>query len=138
MHALVRDLDYAARTLIHSRRFTVAAILALALGIGANTAIFTVVRSVLLRPLPYPNPHRIVIPLRPNAYPVISYQKFDFVSRNNRVFSAYAAHDILGSGFNLTEGEPERLKGMRVTADFFRVLGVNPALGRNFTKEEDT
>ncbi len=138
MSALWRDLAYAVRTLLHSRRFTLAAVFALALGIGANTAIFTVVRSVLLRPLPYPQAERIVAPIRPNGGAVISYQKFDFVRRNNHVFSEYAAHDVLGSGFNLTEGEPERLKGMRVTEGFFPVLGVNPALGRGFTAEEDT
>jgi hypothetical protein len=137
----MNDLRYAVRMLWKNPGFSADAVLVLALGIGANSAIFTVVNTVLLRPLPYPEPDRIVQIMRrfPFGYAdSISATKFVFWKDQNQVFEHLAAFDVLGAGYNVTSGnEPERLSGIRVSADFFRVLGVRPALGRDFTKEDD-
>jgi putative ABC transport system permease protein len=119
--------------------FTLIAILALALGIGANTAIFSVVNGVLLRPLPYEDPDRLVrlgewsqqVPGMSIAYPNL----LDWREQNH-VFTAIAATRF--NSYNLTGvDEPERLLGREVSANFFEVLGVKPALGRTFLPEED-
>jgi putative ABC transport system permease protein len=114
----------------------------LALGIGANTALFTVVNAVLLRPMNYPQPDAIVEVTR--SWPgflneaAVSPAKFDFWRSENHSFQAVAAYNFLPLGVNLTgRGEPERLTSLPVTADFFRVLGVNPLFGRSFTEAED-
>ncbi len=138
----MRDLRYACRLLLKSPGFTAVAALTLALGIGANTAIFTLINSVLLRPLPYPESERLLLAQRRfprGTAPTISIPRFDYWRRNNRVFKHLAAFDILGAGYNLTapDADPERLKGVRATADFFKVIGVSPALGRGFLPEED-
>jgi predicted permease len=121
--------------------FTAVALLSLALGIGANTAIFSMVNAVLLRPLPYPQAERLMQIGRSSGgnevYPV-SEPKFIFWRDNNQSFEAMAAIQG-GSGLNLVgTAEPEFLTGIQVSADFFRVLGIGPALGRGFTKEEDS
>jgi putative ABC transport system permease protein len=122
--------------------FTFVAVLTLALGIGANTAIFSVVYGVLLRPLPYSDPDRLVVFMQ--AYPQkglntwgLSQANFAMYRDQNQSFERIAAYT--NTGFNLTgDGEPERLIGANVTADFFGVFGVEPALGRTFRPEEDT
>ncbi len=136
-----RDLRYAARMLRRSPAFTVVAVLTLALGIGANTAIFSVVNAVLLRPLPYPEPARLVelwgnvkrakVERRGASYP--DYQDWRDQSRS---FAAMAAFD--GGSFTLTGvDEPERLDGEYVSQPYFALLGVNAAVGRTFRPEED-
>src|SRR5437868_3868336 len=131
----------AARTLARSPGFTVYALLALALGIGANTAIFTVIDGVLLRPLPYPHPERIVVINRlykGESYGGVSSAKYRFWKEHSRSFEAAAAVDIFGSGVNLAEpNETERVASSRVSQEYFRVFGVRPGLGRTFTAEED-
>ncbi|HTV54011.1 MAG TPA: ABC transporter permease [Terriglobia bacterium] len=141
LETLLQDARYGLRQLRRSPGFTTVAVLTLALGIGANTAIFSLVSAVLLRPLPFPNPERIVQPLRQYksiAIPAISAALFDYWKAHNRVFSRLAAYSFMPIGFNLAaRGLPERVPGVRVTAQFFEVLGVNPILGRTFLPEED-
>ncbi|MDQ6654310.1 MAG: ABC transporter permease, partial [Verrucomicrobiota bacterium] len=138
---LVQDLRYGARMLARTPSFTAVAVLALALGIGANTAIFSVVNSVLLRPLPFKNPGQLVM-IWENAthlgFPKNTPSAANFFDwqRQSTVFTGMAA--IAEKNFNLTgAGEPERLDGHRVTANLFDLLGVQPKLGRNFVPEED-
>src|SRR5262245_35903800 len=142
MQTLLQDLRYGARMLMKKPGFTLIAVFTLALGIGANTAIFTVVNASLLRPLSYPEPGRIMrlAPDWPNvSFRSASEPKFVFWRDHSRSFDGFAATIRIGSGVNLSGGgEPEFVAGLRVSADFFRVLGVNPAIGRGFTKEEDS
>src|SRR5499426_3740073 len=142
MRNLFQDLRYGARMLMKKPGFTIVAVITLALGIGANTAIFTVVNAVLLRPLSYPEPERIMrlAPDWPDAsFRNASEPKFVFWREHSESFDGVAAITGIGSGVNLSGGgEPEFVSGVRVSADFFRALGVNPAIGRGFTKEEDS
>jgi putative ABC transport system permease protein len=142
MQNLMQDLRYGTRMLLKRPGFTLIAVITLALGIGANTAIFTVVNAVLLRPLAYPEPERIMrlAPDWPNAsFRSASEPKFIFWRERSQSFDSIAATIGIGSGVNLSGGsEPEFASGVRVSADFFRVLGVNPYIGRGFTKEEDS
>ena len=136
----MNDLKFAFRQLFNNPGFTAVAVLTLALGIGANTAIFTVINSVLLRPLPYAEPERIVrlAPDWPNTgFTSASESKFNFWRDHARSFEAVAAVQSVGSGVNLAGGnEREFMSGLRVSLDFFLVLQINPALGRGFTREE--
>jgi len=139
LETFLQDLRYGARGLIKAPGFAAVAILTLALGIGANTAIFSVVNGVLLNPLPYPHPEQIVsifteMPNFKNGS--ISYPNFEDWRRMNRTFSSIAAYR--SQGFDLTgHGEPERLHGEMISAGFFEILGVNPILGRTFSAAED-
>jgi predicted permease len=139
MEALLQDIRYGARMLAKSPGFTVIALLTLALGIGANTAIFSVVNAVLLNPLPYSQPdHLVAMYQRTPDFPQssISYPNFLDWRRQNHSFAEIAA--FRQDDFNLTGmGEPERLKAEMVSADFFSLLGVQPVIGRNFREEED-
>jgi MacB-like periplasmic core domain len=135
----IQDLRYALRMLRKSPGFTAVAVVTLALGIGANTAVFSVVNGVLLNPLPYPNPHRLVAlaqTLPPFREFAISYPDFlDWVSMNH-TFGALAAYRH--TDFNLTDSsEAERVTVTQVSASFFPLLGVTPGIGRNFSPEED-
>ena len=136
---LVQDLRFGVRMLAKTAGFTAVAILTLALGIGANTALFSVVNGVLLNPLPYPEPQQIVtvassMPEFPES--AIAYLDFRDWQRQNQTFSSMAAYRRVN--FDLTgEGEAERVSGTLVSADFFPILGVKPVLGRTFTLEED-
>ncbi len=136
----MQDIRYAVRMLLKNPVFTAVAVLTLALGIGANTAIFTIVNAVLLRPLPYPDSSRVVFlerTFRQGSSISVSLPKCDYWRRNTRSFEAVASADFMGGGYNLAGDEPERLKGVRVNADFFKVLGVSPALGRGFVAADD-
>jgi len=138
-----QDIRFAARTLRKSPGFTAAAVATLALGIGANTAIFSVVYAVLLKPLPYAAPDRLVtmttyIPQVRDRFPSLPVRAIDFVEfrKSNSVFSGMAAMEAFD--FSLTgAGEPERLYGARVSASLFSLLGVQPERGRGFLPEED-
>ncbi len=138
----IQDLRYGLRVLRKNPSFTTVAVLTLALGIGANTAIFSVVNGVLLRPLPYPESDRLFEVMRGQKSgndETVEASKFLFWQQHNHVFEGMAAFDIFGTGFNLAaRGQPEHVTGIRVSADFFRVLGVTPALGRSFTSEEQS
>jgi predicted permease len=139
MSGLGQDIRCALRQLRKNPGFTATAVCTLALAIGANTAIFSVVNGVLLSPLPYPQPGQLVaLYQRTNEFTEASipYPNFLDWQRENRSFSALGAYR--SEGFNLTNaGEPERLKGEMVTATFFPILGVKPLLGRTFTDSED-
>src|SRR5579871_4317243 len=141
MGSFTSDLNHSLRILAKSPGFTTVAVAALALGIGANTAIFTVVNKVLLEPLPYPESNRIMRIAR--AFPTgrgnsISVPKFMTWKKNNQTFSALAMYDFSGPGLNLGEGDhPEQVKAIHVTAEYFSVFGVAPALGRTFLAQED-
>jgi putative ABC transport system permease protein len=138
--SLLLDLRYALRTLARNPGFTCVSVLALALGIGANSAIFTVVNSVLLQPLRFQKPQQLVVVRERNlkaGFPQFSVSPGNYLDfrDHNHAFSGIAA--MGGQGFNLSGGaEPERLQGTRVTLNFFDVLGRKPALGRTFTAEE--
>ena len=137
---LIQDLHYGLRTLEKSPGFAAVAILTLALGIGANTAIFSVVYAVLLKPLPFSNPDQLVRVFEANQAAGIlgdgcSYPEFQEWRRQNHVFSGMAA--VQGHELNLTgQGEPMVVKVGDVTADFFSVLGVAPLAGRTFLPED--
>jgi len=137
---------YSLRTLRRTPGFTITTVLSLALGIGANTAIFSLIDTVMLRMLPVAEPERLVELLhrfpgepRLNGY---SWQRYNYFLEHNHVFSALigaASAPIRGSFFNLrTAGaEPERVEGLYVTGNFFPVLGVKPALGRLISPDDD-
>ncbi|MFL6520834.1 MAG: ABC transporter permease [Chthoniobacterales bacterium] len=137
----MNDLRYAFRQLRKTPGFTFIAILTLALGIGANTAIFSVIYAVLLQPLPYPNGERVVILTETDSnQPQISVAYPDYVDwkRDQAVFDALAISRR--ESYNLSGLEnraPEQISGGLVTASFFKVIGLSPQLGRVFTEEED-
>jgi putative ABC transport system permease protein len=138
---LEHDLRYGVRMLWKNPGFTAVAVIALALGIGANSAIFSVVNTVLLRPLPYREPERLVMVWEDNAklgYPKDTPAAANYVDwrDQNQVFEGMAA--MADQSFNLTgSGEPERIDGKRVNAHLFELLGVSPRHGRAFAAEED-
>jgi predicted permease len=140
MNTLFQDVRYAIRMLMKAPGFTAIAVLTLALGIGANTALFSVVNGVLLNPLPYPHPNQIVsLYTKPADFSEASISYPDFLDwvRDNRAFSSLAAYRSFQSFNLLGRGEPERVSAVEVSASFFRTLGVNPMLGRNFSPAED-
>ncbi len=139
MAGLLQDLRYGLRMLARSPGFAAVAVLALALGIGATTAIFSVVNGVLLRPLPYEDPGRLVMLTEGIARFAgnipFSAPDFEFFRHNNRSFTDLAAYQ--DKGYELSGiDEPHRLTGARVSASLLPLLGVQPALGRAFTEEE--
>jgi len=135
-----KDGRYAFRTLLKNPAFTLIAVFALALGIGANTAIFTVVDRVLLRPLPYPNADRLVNVVRKfqsGEGATMSIPKFAAI-RQAGLLDAAAVYDFMGPGMNLSgSGAPEQVRGIHVSEAYFRLFGATPSLGRTFTPEED-
>jgi putative ABC transport system permease protein len=140
--SILRDTLYSLRTMSRNPAFAITAMLILALGMGGNTAIFSVIRAVLLRPLDYRDPDRLVHfsvenPRQPMQNPSFSLAQFEEMKASAKSFTALGAYGrpenlALSSG-----GEPEELKGARVSANFLEVLGVPPALGRSFFEEED-
>ncbi|MBA3255730.1 MAG: ABC transporter permease, partial [Pyrinomonadaceae bacterium] len=138
MHTLWQDLRYGARMLLKNPGITLIAVLTLALGIGANTAIFSVVNAVMLRPLPYKNPDRLVslwenVPEH-GRWRVTPANFFDW-KKQNTLFEDIAAFGA--ATMTLTgAGEPEQILGTRTSARYFSVVGVEPILGRSFLSEE--
>jgi predicted permease len=139
MGTFLQDWRYGLRVLAKSPGFTAIAVLTLALGIGANTALFSIVNGVVLNPLPYPQPEQLfalysrVANFQESS---ISYPNFLDWQRDNRTFEALAAYR--SDNFNMTgAGEPVRLRAEMVSADFFNILGVKPVLGRTFTADDD-
>jgi putative ABC transport system permease protein len=136
---LLQDLRYGARTLRKSPGFAAVAILTLALGIGVNTALFSVVNGVLLNPLPYPQPNQLVElwwDRTPGQHSSIPYLNFLDWQKESTAFSAVGAYlqdNMIVTG----AGEPERVDGVKISANFFDLLGVKPSLGRSFRPEED-
>jgi len=139
METVLQDLRYGLRMLAKSPGFTAIAILTLALGIGANTALFSVVNGVLLNPLPYPRPAQLVAIYGKTSgvdQGPISYLNFLDWQRDTKTFSSMAMYRNEDHIFTGT-GEAERLTGYMISADFFPTLGVRPILGRTFRPEDD-
>lgn len=141
METLLKDIRYGIRGLLKRPGFTVIALITLALGIGANTAIFSVVNAVLLRPLPFQKPEELVIVWEDLAFAGFPHNTpapanyVDWKTQNQSFVDMAASRE---TSFNLTgDGEPERVSTYAVTANFFPLLGVQPLLGRSFTPEED-
>jgi putative ABC transport system permease protein len=134
-------MRYAIRRLIHQPGFTFIVVLTLALGIGANTAIFSLVNAVLLRPLPYDQPERLVTlnhfyPSLNNLEAGFAVPSYRDIRARTKIFDRFAV--MTGWNANLTSGgEPEKLTGAVATAEFFRVFGVAPLIGRTFAPNED-
>src|SRR4029453_10732932 len=131
MDSFLHDLRYGTRLLVRKPAFTAIAVITLALGIGANTAIFSVVNSVLLRPLPYPEPERLVT-IRSNQ----SVPELDDIKAQSQSFeycggSVMQAQDLTG------EGEPIQVQASLINADLFKALGVRAAIGRTISDEDD-
>ena len=144
MDVLWQELHYALRALRKTPGFTAVAVLTLALGIGANTAMFSVVDSVLLRPLPYPHAENLVQIWNTYAYlpefPQVELSPGDFQDFKDRAtsFSEVAGYINIPQGFNLTgQSEPERLEARYASSGFFPLLGVQPLVGRVFSPNED-
>jgi len=141
MHTLLQDLRYGLRVLLKKPGFTFIAVLTLALGIGATTAIFSVVNAVMLRPLPYRSPNRLAMlwadnPKRDLHEEVTSYLNFTDWRSQSRTFAdmaLFTGNSLVLSGVE----EPERILGAFVSANLFSVLGVSPVLGRTFTPDEE-
>jgi putative ABC transport system permease protein len=131
VETLVQDLHYTARTLLHSPAFTTCAVLTLALGIGANTAIFSVVNAVLLNPLPYPNPQELLAARRNDSLP-----NLEDIQRQTNSFASSGGINIEPMDFT-GSGEPVRVHGAYVDAGLFATLGVQPMLGRLISADED-
>ena len=138
---LLNDLRYTARLLRKSPLFTLAIVLTVALGIGANTAIFSVVNAVMLQPLPYEQPNRLVWIAEKNDklnIPTFATSVLNYLSwrEQSRTFELMAASGF--ASFNLTgQGDPEQFTGGTVTPSLFPLLGIKPVLGRSFRDGED-
>lgn len=139
LESFLQDIRYGFRTLLKTPGFAVVAILTLALGIGANTAVFSVVNGVLLNPLPFRDANRLVMLFHDKQdFPEgsISYPNFLDWQRDNHSFEAMAAYRQ--NGFGITgAGEPENVHGQRISSTFFPILGINPIMGRDFSADED-
>ena len=141
METFWKDLRYGFRTLTRNRGFALIAVVSLALGIGANTAIFSVVNTVLLKPLPFAEPERLMMVWEDQSQ--IGFPRSDVAAANyvdwkqqNQSFEDMAA--LNWKNFNLTgDGDPERILAHGASANFFPLLGVQPVIGRNFTRDED-
>jgi putative ABC transport system permease protein len=142
---MFQDLRFGLRVLLKNRGFTLIAALTLALGIGANTAVFSVAYATLLRPLPFRDQERLIVAWKSDEttkhqFVEISIPEFNDWQSQNRVFEHLAAMTTTIYGFNYTltgRGEPEQIHSARVSADFFPALGVKPSIGRAFTADED-
>jgi putative ABC transport system permease protein len=142
---MFQDLWFGLRMLLKNRGFTLIAALTLALGIGANTAVFSVAYATLLRPLPFRDQERLVVAWKSDettkhSFVEISIPEFNDWRSQNRVFEHLAAMTTTIYGFNYTltgRGEPEQIHSARVSADYFPALGVKPSIGRAFTADED-
>src|ERR1700756_3961789 len=138
MDTILHDLRYALRVLARNPGFTAIAILTLALGIGANTAIFSVVNAVLLRPLEFRDPSRLVIVAEKSSFPVISTSYQNWLDWRDQSHSFESIEGTRGTTLTLTgAGEPERLNARMATAGLFPLLGLNTIAGRAFTADED-
>ena len=139
METIWQDIRYAIRTLTRSPGFTLIAIFTLALGIGANTAIFTVVNAVLLRPLAFKDPSQIVLVEEKSPFPTITTSYENYVDWRDQSHSFESMQASCPTAMTLTGlGDPQLLTARYATAGFFPLLGIQPIAGRNFSHEEDT
>ena len=136
-----RDLKFVARSLRKTPGFTIIAIVVIAVGIGVNTAVFSVINTVLLKPLTYPHPQELVMLMntRPDGmFPGANVPKFNIWHQQTSIFSKVAAFDFGGAGLNLTGGNhPLQVQGVHVTQQYFSMLGAPVIAGRTFTEAED-
>ena len=142
MSTLLQDIRYGLRMLLKHKGFTAVAVIALGLGVGANTAIFSLVNGVLLRPMPFPNAERIVYiegknPAAGITDSNISYLDFTDWSKQTDLFASTAAYWTASANLGADGAEPDRVPRAGVTTGFFSVLGVQPFLGRAFVPEDD-
>src|ERR1051325_334931 len=139
MRTCIQDLRYAIRMMVKRPGFTIIAALTLALGIGANTAIFSAVNAVLLKPLPFPESEQLLDlaeTFKPNGYGSVSVPTLEDWKSQNTVFTGISAYSSIS--FNLQGNDtPQRIPGLNVSANYFDVLGVKPTLGRTFLQGED-
>ena len=144
---VLSDVLFAARMMRKAPLFTAVAVVTLALGVGANTTIFSVINATVLKTLPFPEPDRLVLVWQtngkgPDNISIVSAPNFWDWQRRNTVFERMAVFDSAGKGYSLGAGgdrqEAEQVSGLRVSSDFFAALGVRPFLGREFLPEEDT
>ncbi len=147
METLLQDVRYGLRNLIRNPGFALVAMLTLALGIGANTTIFSVIDNTVLKPLPFANADRLVLVWEtfgkgPDNWNIVSAPNFWDFRRQSRSFEDMAIFDSAGRGYNLSPTrsarEAEQVSGLRVSAGFFGVLGAKPLFGRTFLPEEET
>src|SRR3954447_8510477 len=140
MESILADVRQSLRMLRKSPAFTIVAVAALALGIGANAGIFSVVDKVLLQPLPYPEPDRLMRLGRkyPNGEGFSNSIPKYMAWRQNNVFSSMTLYDQEGPGMNLGTGDrPVQVKGVHISADYFKVFGGAAMIGRTFAASED-
>ncbi|MGA9718730.1 MAG: ABC transporter permease [Acidobacteriaceae bacterium] len=142
LDAVGRDLKFVARSLKKTPGFTIIAILVIAVGIGVNTAVFSVINTVLLKPLTYPHPEELVMVMNSSprgSGPGANVPKFAMYRQQRRVFSQVAAFDSGGAGLNLTGGDhPLQVQGVHVTQQYFSLFGAPVLAGRTFTQAEDS
>jgi len=135
------DIKHSLHSFSKNSAFAIAAIFALALGIGANSAIFSVVNAVLLKPLKYPDADRMVnflVPATIIANHLHNVPQFHFLERQTNLFKEVVAFDNAGPSFSITGEHPEQVNGIHVTEGYFRVYGAPVVLGRTFTPQEDS
>src|ERR1043165_4152776 len=135
----MKDFRYAFRQLLRQPGFTILAVVALALGIGANTVLFSAINTLFLRPLAYPKPDQLVrvwgsFPERGLERANVSWPRFSAWRDQEQSFSEFSAQAF--TGWTMTgRGDPENLQGIRITSNFLPALGVQPLLGRTFTAD---
>src|ERR1700677_1441841 len=140
--AFRRDLSFALRSLAKTPGFTAIAIIVIAIGIGVNTAVFSVINTVLLKPLTYPDPQSLVQLMNAGprgSFPGANVPKFNIWHQQTSIFQKVAGYDWGGAGLNLTGGDhPQQVQGIHVTADYFSMFGAPMVAGRTFTAAEDS
>ena len=142
LDAIWRDLKFVGRSLRKTPAFTIVAIIVIAIGIGVNTAVFSVINTVLLKPLTYPHPQELVMLMinsPQGSGPGANVPNFALYRQQTSIFSQVAASDFGGAGLNLTGGDhPLQVQGVHVTQQYFSMLGAPVIAGRTFTQAEDT
>ena len=147
MGTLLQDIRYGLRNLVRTPGFTIVAMLTLALGIGANTTIFSVIDNTLLKRLPFPQPSRLMLIWETfgkgaDNFNIVSAPNFWDFQRQNRSFESIAIFNTSGQGYNLSstgaKQDAAQVSGLRVSANFFKVLGIKPLFGRTFLPIEET
>jgi predicted permease len=141
LETLLQDLRFAFRVLRKSPQFALTVVITLALGIGVNTAVFSIVYGVIFRPLPYPQPQQIVQLTESSPRGAdeedVTYQELQFLKQRSSAFQFLAGYTVQGYNLGAAGSKTERVKGLPVSADYFSVLGIKPFLGRDFLPEEN-
>ena len=136
-----RDFRFALRALAKTPGFSIIAILVIAVGIGVNTGVFSVINTVLLKPLTYPDPQTLVQMENTGpqgSFPGANIPKFNIWRQQTGIFERVAAYDFGGAGMNITSGDPEQVQGIHVSADYFALFGAPVVAGRTFSAAEDS